>query len=117
MDVKVIAGSGRSGRRGAVAGLLAGTAVLLGRGVDTEAGKRRCPRCPQRTCCVCKDSSANPGCRFGPYDGNPFAVCEKLCGGPGTYADALSISTGGGNTAACATDGGFSCTSVGCPLY
>ena len=47
MDVKTLAGTLRSGRRNALAGLLAGAAALLGRTVDTEAGKRRCPRCPR----------------------------------------------------------------------
>jgi len=89
MHIKAIAGTMRSGRRNAPAGLLAGAAAVLSRNVDTEAGKRRCPRCPNRTCCVCAPLSKTPGCRFGPAatEGADYiARCERMCGGAGTVA-------------------------------
>jgi hypothetical protein len=50
-----------TGRRWAIAGLLAGTAAVFGRGADTAAkkGKKKkckkksCTHCPQRACCSC----------------------------------------------------------------
>ena len=49
-----------SGRRGATAGLLAGTAAVLGQGMGASAKKRkqkRCTHCPQRACCACTDDN------------------------------------------------------------
>jgi len=119
MDVKALAGTMRSGRRSALAGLLAGAAALVGRRVDTEAGKRRCPRCPQRVCCLCTDPSPTPGCRLAPAataNDSVSSRCEKACGGPGTVAAGQQTTPNSGETLVCAS-GGDTCINVSCPLY
>ena len=119
MDVKAIAGTLRSGRRGALAGLLAGAAALLGQSIDTEAGKRRCPRCPNRTCCVCNDFSPTPGCRFAPAPTASTPIkdrCETACGGPEKVRSSSWTSPTVGEIRTCAPGGG-SCIAVDCPPY
>jgi hypothetical protein len=118
MDMKAVVGGMRSGRRGALAGLLAGAAALLDRGADTEAGKRRCRRCPNRTCCVCNSSTANPGCRFGPAvtaTQDTEAICNMVCGGTSEWSVANYNFAAGVKTTACSTDH-TQCIEVGCPL-
>jgi hypothetical protein len=119
MDVKAIAGSLRSGRRNALAGLLAGAAALLGQSIDTEAGRRRCPRCPNRSCCVCNSNSETPGCRFAPAPTASTSLlirCETACGGAGTADIATYSPPTAGEVQACRA-GGASCVAVDCPLY
>jgi hypothetical protein len=119
MDVKAIAGTMRSGRRHALAGLLAGAAALLGQSIDTEAGKRRCPRCPNRSCCVCNSNSETPGCRLAPAPTASTSLadrCETVCGGVGTVTSSSWTSPTLGATQACASGAG-SCITVDCPLY
>jgi hypothetical protein len=119
MDVKAIAGTLRSGRRGALAGLLAGAAALLGQSIDTEAGKRRCPRCPNRSCCVCNSNSETPGCRLAPAPTASTSLadrCQKACGGLDSFQSSAYTSPTLGATQACALGGG-SCIAVDCPLY
>jgi hypothetical protein len=115
MDMKMIAGAARSGRRGALAGLLAGTAALLSRGGDTEA-RTRCRRaaiCPRRLCCTCKDTAPNPGCQYAPYTQFNFpAACDKVCGAAGTTLGA-SLSPVGASIA-CDING-IDCIEIGCP--
>ncbi len=121
MDVKAIVGSMRSGRRGALAGLLAGTAALVDRGAGTEARRRRCPRCPRcpnRTCCVCNSSTERPGCRFGPpvtATQDPEAVCNMVCGGISQWSMAVYNFVEGDHTTACNADH-TQCIDVGCPV-
>ena len=119
MDMTALAETVRSGRRGALAGLLAGAATLLGPRIDTEAGKR-CRRCPHRTCCLCNSSSPTPGCQFGPRpaDDSPFAIqaiCTKVCGGIGTIT-AAGYTPSEVSTTVC-NQTLTQCTVVGCPLY
>ena len=49
-----------TGRRRAIAGLLAGTAAVLSQGLDALARRRkkkdRCVHCPQTACCACASS-------------------------------------------------------------
>ena len=119
MDVKALAGTMHSGRRNALAGLLTGAAVLIGRSTDTEARRRRCPRCPKRVCCTCDANSPNRGCQFGPApsaDADANAICEKVCGGPGTVANAVDAPSIAGVTLVCAANN-IDCVFAGCPLY
>jgi hypothetical protein len=119
MDVKALAGTMRSGRRGALAGLLAGAATLLGRDIDTEARKHRCPRCPNHTCCVCNGASGTPaGCRFAPApaSGSTSAtVCAKACGGISNYSQSAYDPPSTGNTNVCSSTG--TCDQARCPLF
>jgi hypothetical protein len=116
MDMKAIVGSVRSGRRGALAGLLAGTAALLD-SAGTEAGKRRCRHCPNRTCCVCSSSTANPGCRFGPAvtaTQDTEAICNMVCG-ISEWSMANYNFIEGEMTTPCSSEH-TQCIEVGCPL-
>ena len=77
-----------TGRRRAVAGLLAGTAAVFGRGLSATAKKRKkkkCTFCPQFACCSCGTPQQPTKC--GLIDAPSFAdaqnACEALCGAAG----------------------------------
>jgi hypothetical protein len=119
MEMKTMAGSIRSGRRGALASLLAGTVTLLNGPPSTEA-RKRCHRntCPDRSCCVCNASSPTPGCRFAsaPTASTGLsATCAKACGGAGTVGNAAYSPPSFHNSVACSPNT-VECLIVDCPV-
>ena len=84
-DRLTAAWSSGTGRRRAIAGLLAGSAAILGQGIATPAKKRkkkRCKHCPQFACCSCGPAQQPTKC--GLIDAPNFTdaqnACEALCG-------------------------------------
>ena len=111
-------GSGMGSRR-AIAGLLAGTAAIFGRGAVASAkkGKKKCKGCPQRCCCSCRsvvDGLATKCITFEGIDNLNDAqdLCTAFCGD----ADLLFKFNFQVPTVAnfCAAD--FDCTVKQCPV-
>ena len=130
----------RSGRRQALAGLFTGTVALVSGRSSGEAKKkcreRSCPDCTcpeptvclpppdscpvRKTCCVCNAMSETPGCQYtsvqAPMGGTP-ALCEEMCGGPGTTSGGEGSSLGGSTVTFLCAAGGTDCARVDCPLF
>lgn len=108
------------GRRRAVAGLVAGTAAMLGRGVPAGAKRRKkkkkCTFCPQRSCCSCRAVAQGPAATCFLIEGLSQAdaqtKCIKACGGPDFL---FTVNTPvAGVTNVCAAD--HSCAVKQCPI-
>jgi hypothetical protein len=100
-----------TGRRRALAGLLAATAVL-GRGTGTSA-KKKCTHCPQFACCSCGTPQQPTKC--GLIDAPNFTdaqnACVALCGTAGFNLINQKIP---GFANLCNTD--FTCDVQECPI-
>ena len=78
-------GSGTGNRR-AIAGLLAGTAAVFGRGTTATAGTRKkCRGCPQRACCSCRSVVNGPATKCITFEGitnlnDAQELCTSFCG-------------------------------------
>lgn len=96
-----------TGRRRAVAGLVAGAAAVLGRATPTAAKKKkRCKKCrPQQSCCSCRSVAQGPAttCFLIEGLGNADAQdrCIKACGANLLFAVNTPIN---GALYACKTD-------------
>lgn len=115
-------------RRGALVGLAAGTAALLGRGGDSRAQerdkkrkekrKKKCTFCPQRTCCVCRAEKAGPPTTCFTVEGwgqlEAQARCAVACGGSDLYYVATPPQPGAVNS--CTADANPTCHSGPCPI-
>ena len=71
-------------RRRVIAGLVAGTAMVFGSGVGTDARtrRRRCTFCPQRACCSCKIGQVPTKCSLIEAKNHADIVdaCQGFCG-------------------------------------
>jgi hypothetical protein len=115
-----------TGRRRALAGLVAGTVALAGGASRSEAGKKkrkkRCPTCPAATvcpppdtcparkCCQCQDAGGAPvACRVIPADGT-INDCAVAC----TSGFGSLVAPHSGFSAVCDVTG--KCIVVACPI-
>lgn len=108
-------------RRGALAGLAAGTAALVGRGRDGRAQKRdkkrkKCTFWPQRACCACRAEKSGPPPTCFTMEGLSQAEaqtrCTAACGGSDLLYDVQGPSPGAVHS--CHLD--LVCQSTGCPI-
>jgi hypothetical protein len=110
--------SSETGRRGAVAGIAAGTAAVFSRGLSASAKKRKkCTNCPQRTCCSCRSAPQGAATKCITFEGitdqnDAQDLCLDFCGS----LDLLFKFTFQVPTVAnfCAAD--FDCTVKKCPV-
>jgi hypothetical protein len=122
MDMKAIASGMRSGRRSALAGLLAGATALV---APRPAEARRCKRCPQRGCCACSGcNGCNPGETLEPKcvfisSTDPdtiFTKCQEACAG---YINVAPRTPQAGEAWVCSatgTDASNFCVRARCPI-
>ena len=72
-------------RRRVIAGLAAGTAMVFGQAVGTDARtrRRRCTFCPQRACCSCNNVHGPARCSLIEATGQTDIdnACQGFCGG------------------------------------
>ena len=115
-DRLTAAWSSGTGRRRAIAGLLAGTAAVFGQGIVTPAKKRkkkRCKHCPQFACCSCGPAQQPTKC--GLIDAPDFTdaqnACTGLCGLAGVNVINQKIA---GVANSCGSD--FNCQVNNCPV-
>jgi hypothetical protein len=82
-----------TGRRRAIAGLLAGTAAVAGQGLSATAKKgkkkkrKKCTYCPQRACCSCRSVNQGPPTKCATIEGatsqtDAQNACIAFCGDP-----------------------------------
>lgn len=78
-----------TGRRRAIAGLVAGTAAVFGRGMTAPAKQRKkcekCKHCPQRACCSCSSVPQGPATKCFTFEGvtninDAQDLCIDFCG-------------------------------------
>ena len=104
-----------SQRRRVIASLAAGTAMVFGQGVDTEARKhrRRCRFCPQRACCSCKNAQGPTKCSLIEANNRTdlFNACTGFCGADDLNALNFAIPK---TANSCGAD--FSCDNRPCPI-
>ena len=103
-----------TGRRRAIAGLVAGTAAVFGRGMTAPAKKRKkCKHCPQFACCSCGTPQQPTKC--GLIDAPNFTdaqnACTALCGPDGVNVLNQKIA---GVANSCGAD--FRCKVKNCPV-
>lgn len=119
-------------RRGALVGLVAGTAALVGGGQDSRAkkdkkqrkDKEKCPscptctHCPQRTCCACRAEKLGPPVTCFTVEGwsqtEAQSRCRDACGGSDLYYVATPPVAGAVNS--CTEDANPTCHSGPCPI-
>ena len=104
-----------TGRRRAIAGLVAGTAAVFGRGMSAPAKKRKkkCKHCPQFACCSC--GTAQQPTKCGLIDAPNFTdaqnACDGLCGTDPVNVINQKIA---GVANSCGAD--FTCKVKNCPV-
>jgi hypothetical protein len=117
-------------RRGALVGLVAGTAALVGRGQGSRAKqhkkqrKEKCPscptctHCPQRTCCACRAVKNGPPATCFTVEGwsqaEAQARCAVACGGSDLYY--VATPPGAGAVNSCTADANPTCHTGPCPI-
>jgi hypothetical protein len=109
-----------TGRRRALAALLAGTAAVFARGTDTTAKKckkKKCTGCPQRACCSCRSVLEGPATKCITFEGvtslqEAQDLCVAFCGQPALLFKFNFQVPGLANF--CAAD--FDCTVESCPV-
>ena len=108
-----------TGRRRAIAGLLAGTAAVFGRGATTTAKKKKkkCTGCPQRACCSCRTVLQGPATKCITIEGitslnDAQDLCIDFCGS----ADLLFKFNFQVPTVANFCAANFDCTVKQCPV-
>ena len=69
-------------RRRVIASLVAGTAMVFGKSIDTSARRRRCTFCPQRACCSCKNAQGPTKCSLIEASSRTdiLNACDGFCG-------------------------------------
>lgn len=118
-------------RRGALAGVVAGTTALVGHGRDSAARKRKkkdtkvkeqcptcpaCTFCPRRTCCACRGVKGGVPVTCFSIEGlgaaEAQAKCTQACGGSDLLYAAVNAASDA--FASCTPD--FTCSTEPCPV-